>query len=94
MQGRLFIVNANWDNRPQAIDLCLLDANNKADCEQFFIYGSELEIRPIKPVLSSYYLNAGIRAWQTSNYTGCTMMPNRYCAFPVIHNQWSFIKLG
>jgi len=92
--GRLFEVNANMENQLQLVELCLLNANNQADCEQFYVYGSELRIRSRKPVESSYYLNAGLKAWKTNTYIGCTMMPNQYCAFSVTHNQWSYIKLS
>jgi hypothetical protein len=94
MNGRLFVVDSNWENQFQVIDLCLLDANNQAQCEQFSIYGTELYIHTVKPVESSYYLNAGIRGWRTSKYNGCQLMSNKYCAFPVTHNKLSFIKLG
>lgn len=93
-EGRLFVVQSNFEATRQWITFCLLKANNKVDCEQFIITGTELYIRTVNPTDSPYFLNASIKGHQKNTYTGCQLMSNEYCAFPVSHNKISYIKLG
>jgi hypothetical protein len=90
--GRLFIVDASWENEPKPFHICLYD-KGAVDCEDFMVYGRDVYIRTIKPVKSNYQTNAGIKPMRATPKFGCTMMSNDYCAFKATHDKFAYIKL-
>ena len=90
--GRLFIVDASWENSPKLFNICLYD-NGAVECEDFMVYGREVYIRTVKPVKSNYLTNAGIKPIRANPRYGCTMMSNNYCAFKATHDKFAYIKL-